>query len=117
MSLIYTYQKSKKKNKTKKEMSEYNSWLDSVTKQTTNFSMKNTKSSFVNKKLPVLAAPPGRETKKYPSQIEFGSNCTKPVSGKVYTGTVLLGIGNLHKSNLVPILNPEEAKAQASMRR
>jgi hypothetical protein len=42
---------------------------------------------------------------------------TKPTYGKVYTGTAMLGIGTLHKSNAVPIFTDEEARDQANMRR
>ena len=36
---------------------------------------------------------------------------------KVYTGTKMLGIGTMHKSNSVPIFSDDEAKAISSMRR
>jgi hypothetical protein len=42
---------------------------------------------------------------------------TKPVVGKVYTGSAMKGIGTLHKSNAVPIFSAEEAIDQANMRR
>jgi hypothetical protein len=42
---------------------------------------------------------------------------TKPIVGKVYTGTAMKGIGTLHKSNAVPIFTDEEARDQANMRR
>lgn len=59
-----------------------------------------------------------RETPHYPSLTTGGADtCTKPIQGKVYTGTAMLGIGTLHKSNAVPIFTDEEAKDQASMRR
>ena len=35
--LIYTYQKSKKKNLTKKQIAEYQEWLDNLNNQKTNF--------------------------------------------------------------------------------
>ena len=35
--------KSKRKNKTKKELAEYDAWLKGVNSMTTNFSMKKTK--------------------------------------------------------------------------
>jgi len=45
-----------------------------------------------------------RETPHYPSLDTGGlDTCTKPIHGKVYTGTKMLGIGTLHKSNAVPI--------------
>ena len=36
---------------------------------------------------------------------------------KVYTGTKIIGIGTMHKSNAVPIFTDDEAKDVASMRR
>lgn len=36
---------------------------------------------------------------------------------KVYTGTKMIGIAAMHKSNLVPIFNDDAAKDVASMRR
>ena len=58
-----------------------------------------------------------RETEKYPSLGMGGGNATKPIHGKVYTGTAMIGIGTLHKSNAVPIFNTEDAQDQAKMRR
>lgn len=61
-------------------------------------------------------APYVRQTEKIPSLPFTGGACTKKESPK-YTGTLIKGIGTMHKSNAVPILNDEEAKAIASMRR
>jgi len=36
---------------------------------------------------------------------------------KVYTGTKIIGIGTMHKSNAVPIFSDNEAKEISSMRR
>lgn len=36
---------------------------------------------------------------------------------KVYTGTKIIGIGTMHKSNAVPIFSDDEAKSISSMRR
>ena len=58
-----------------------------------------------------------RETPRYPSLGMTGGNATKPIHGKVYTGTAMIGIGTLHKSNAVPIFNSEDAQDQAKMRR
>lgn len=41
---------------------------------------------------------------------------TKP-KAKVYTGTSIIGIATMHKSNLVPIFNAEAAVDVAKMRR
>jgi len=116
--LIYTYQKSKKKSKTKKELAEYQAWLDNLNNQKTKFSRKNMgKVTFNPNNIPKWTTPAGRETVHYPSRVTPGGDCTKPVLGKVYTGTKMLGIGTLHKSNAVPIFTDEEAKDQANMRR
>ena len=117
MGLIYTNQRSKKrKSKTKKEIAEYQAWLDSVNKQTTNFSRgQKVLTSSVN--VYKQQKPFVRETPKYPSLGMGGGNATKPIHGKVYTGTAMIGIGTLHKSNAVPIFNTEDAEDQAKMRR
>lgn len=113
MGLIYTYQKSKKKSKTKTEIAEYQAWLDSVKSQSTNFS-RGRKIAPVVMKSP---KPYVRETPHYPSLATAGDTCTKPIHGKVYTGDKMIGIGTLHKSNAVPIFNSEDALEQAKMRR
>ena len=116
--IIYTYQKSKKKSKTKKELNQYQDWLDGVNSQRTSFSRNNMgKISFDPKAIPKLTTPPGREVVRYPSKVTPGGSCTKPIQGKIYTGTAMKGIGTLHKSNAVPIFTDEEARDQASMRR
>jgi hypothetical protein len=35
----------------------------------------------------------------------------------MYTGTKMIGIGTLHKSNAVPVFSDDEAKDMARMRR
>lgn len=44
-----------------------------------------------------------------------GTNSTK--SGEVYTGTAIVGICTMHKSNLVPVFSVDDAKAISKMRR
>lgn len=55
---------------------------------------------------------PKTSTKESPSQTE----CAKR-SPKVYTGTKMIGIGTMHKSNMVPIFSDEEAIDISTMRR
>ena len=63
-----------------------------------------------------LSAPVGRSTSNHiPSRVTEGGS-TAPVH-KVYTGTKILGIGTMHKSNAVPIFSDDEAKDIARMRR
>jgi len=112
MAIVYTYQKSKKKSKTKKEIAEYQAWLDSVNTISTNFSRGKVAVKPMQQPKAFV-----RETPNYPSKVTPGGSCTKPILGKVYTGTAMKGIGTLHKSNAVPIFTDEEARDQATMRR
>lgn len=118
--LIYTDTKSPKKlrkNKTKKELEQYDNWLKSIN------SIKSpsgniVKKSLVKTKRPNLSfVPPGRQTQTFPSLGSSGGVATKPVNTLHYTGAKMKGIGTLHKSNAVPIFTDEEAKDQAKMRR
>ena len=58
------------------------------------------------------------EAGKYRSvDVKAGDGiCAKP-DKKQYTGTLVKGISTMHKSNAVPIINEQEAKEHASMRR
>lgn len=63
-----------------------------------------------------LTAPAGRNTtNNIPSRVTEGGN-TAPVH-KVYTGTKIIGIGTMHKSNAVPIFSDEQAVEISRMRR
>ena len=67
-------------------------------------------------KSPLEATSHRRETPKYPS----GDTYDKFVGAKKemhYTGDKLMGIGIMHKSNLVPIFKQEDAEEIARMRR
>ena len=55
-------------------------------------------------------------TSHIPSLMSSGHNCSK-VETPEYTGTLIKGISTMHKSNAVPIINEEEAKEHARMRR
>lgn len=64
-----------------------------------------------------LTAPVGRETQKIGSRDtgHLGAISSKEIPK--YTGTKMLGIGQMAKSNAVPIFSKEEAVAVATMRR
>jgi hypothetical protein len=53
---------------------------------------------------------------RHPSLPFTGGPCPK-VPDKVYTGTMIKGIGTMHKSNAVPVFSNEEAEDIAKMRR
>lgn len=64
-----------------------------------------------------LSAPAGRSTSNHIPSRNTGDGiaASKPVPQ--YTGTKMLGIGVMHKSNSVPIFSDEEAVEIATMRR
>jgi len=59
----------------------------------------------------------GMEYRNIPSLETKGNNVAPAAEHKVYTGDSVLGIGILHKSNMVPIFNSDAAKDIAKMRR
>lgn len=68
--------------------------------------------------MPERIVPPRGESIHYPSRDSGVSGGTVPVNAKkVYTGTKMIGIGTLHKSNAVPIFSDDDAKEIARMRR
>jgi hypothetical protein len=74
----------------------------------------------VTKKMSPVVTPspvidPRRDTRQYPS-VDTGGVATKPAP-KVYTGDKIVGIGTMHKSNMVPIFSNAEAVEISKMRR
>ena len=101
--------KSKKKLGPKAVREQYDAWLKS---HQTSKPIKNTSNQLIYK----LSAPVGRETKQYPS-LDTGLGTATKAAPKVYTGTKVMGIATMHKSNAVPVFNSEEAVEISSMRR
>ncbi len=67
---------------------------------------------------PVVSKPYVRDTgPRIPSRNSADMTPATKAETKVYTGTKMLGIGTMHKSNSVPIFSDDEAKAISSMRR
>lgn len=64
----------------------------------------------------VMPEPYRRETPVYKS-LDSGTGSTERKERMNYTGTLVKGISTMHKSNAVPIINQEEAKEHARMRR
>ncbi len=111
--IIYTNQSSKKKKKkpNAKQRALQASWQGLLDKWDIKpVSVKKSKT------LVVKDTPYRRETVQYPSLNSGLGNTCKP-KDKVYTGTAMLGIGTLHKSNAVPVFSKEDAEEQAKMRR
>lgn len=65
-----------------------------------------------------LSAPPGRSsTEHIPSRDSGHTGAVRCKDIPEYTGTKIVGIGTMHKSNAVPIFSDEEAQDIAKMRR
>jgi len=64
-----------------------------------------------------LSTPAGRTTTNHIPSKDTGIGVAAAAPTKVYTGTKMLGIGTMHKSNSVPIFSDEEAVAISTMRR
>lgn len=61
-----------------------------------------------------------RDTPDFPSAPEtvgVASTATARVDSPKYTGTLVKGIGTMHKSNAVPIIDEQQMKDIARMRR
>ena len=59
-----------------------------------------------------------RDADTHYASVDIGSPtvCTAP-DKKEYTGSLVTGIATMHKSNIVPVINEQEAKDIARMRR
>lgn len=76
-----------------------------------------TKVVLKEKGVPELTTPPGRTTTQaIKSYSTPGGHATKPVS-KVYTGTAMLGVATMHKSNSVPVFEEQHLVDISNMRR
>jgi len=64
-----------------------------------------------------LTAPPGRSTSNHIASRNTGDGVASSKPSPQYTGTKMLGIGTMHKSNSVPIFSDQEAVEIATMRR
>jgi hypothetical protein len=64
-----------------------------------------------------LTTPPGRDTGARLPSVDTGGPHVTGRASKVYTGTKVLGIATMHKSNAVPVFAAEDAVEISRMRR
>lgn len=105
--------KSKKKTPTAKQRELNASWEKMLKKYPTKVLAKPTQQL---RDVYSLGNPACRETPKHPSLPFTGAPCYKKPN-PVYTGTMIKGIGTMHKSNSVPVFSNQEAIDIATMRR
>jgi hypothetical protein len=117
--IVYGYiPKSKAKKKPKAVREQYEQWLKTINNTTTKFAISGSKiKSKPSTGFPNLAPPPGRESVRINSLNPTNmAPCTK--KGNIpYTGDKMIGIGTMHKSNMIPIFTEEQAVDVATMRR
>ena len=65
-----------------------------------------------------LTTPVGRSTTHSIKSLDTGhTGAVRTKDIPQYTGTKIIGIGTMHKSNAVPVFSDDEAKSISSMRR
>lgn len=125
MALFYTRNKAKKKKETAKqkrdreEATAAGKALKEKWASEEKFSSKNRGKvvPVVKEGPPPLTTPPGRTTTHHlKSKVTPGGEATK-VPDKVYTGTKMLGVATMHKSNGVAVFSDDHLVDIANMRR
>lgn len=104
----------KKSKKSERERQEYEKWLRSFDKLP-KFA-RQTHAPESKDLVYSLSVPPGRPLVEKKSKVTPGSSTALPTQ-KHYTGSKMLGVGVMHKSNSVPIFCADDAVDIARMRR
>jgi len=116
MAIIHTtLQKSKKRKPNAKQRELDASWEKLMAKYEAP-KKKINRASSLSESGYSLSIPAGRDSKQYPSR-DTGVGSTALRTPKVYTGTAMLGVATMHKSNSVPVFSSQEATEISSMRR
>lgn len=109
--MIYTYiKKPKAKKPTAKQRELKSSWEDILAKYETKPVKK------VQSKSPEKYIREGSDSRVYAS-LDTGVGIAPKPADKVYTGDAMIGVGQLHKSNAIPVFSKEDAIDVARMRR
>lgn len=128
MTIVYFSTKSKKTRKQRER--EKLLQQDMKQKEQTEWEKYKKKYGLVERKNSVLVQPwrdlksvpcgplrPGAEDFKKCQSKDSGLTVATKKQANVYTGSNIIGIGTLHKSNAVPIFTEEHAVDLATMRR
>ena len=86
-------------------------WAELLAKYPTNKNIKITRPISVKYEIPA-----DRNPRNYPSR-DTGAASTAPAKIIQYTGDAMIGLGQLHKSNTIPVFKAEDAVDIAKMRR
>lgn len=112
MALIHTHipkRKPRKPNAKQRELAA--DWEKLLKKYETKPAVSSVKAKTLNLPKPFI-----RETPKIPS-LETGYHDCSKKKQQTYTGTKMIGIGTLHKSNAVPVFSEEDTVEISRMRR
>lgn len=114
--------KAKHRNATSANLARKNaeSWQALLDKWGVNNEVKTTKVRKSTQLDPVVRSTivhdPKRSTRHIPS-VDTGVGIAAKPADKVYTGDAMIGIGQLHKSNGIPVFRQEDAVDVSKMRR
>lgn len=109
----------KEEEKLRRECNQFNKGLSKKARKSFSEYLKykyGYSTTVKSRRLPPEEKPYRRQEQDVPSR----NSGFVPVSGKKtkeYTGEVVIGVGVAHKSNLTPIINHQQAKDLAQMRR
>jgi hypothetical protein len=111
--LIYSnIPKRKKRKPNAKQRALQASWEEILNK----YEVKETKKRIISRPTPVRIIRDGADTSHIPS-LDTGYGAAVKKESPVYTGDAMIGIGQLHKSNAIPIFQAEDAVDISKMRR
>ena len=113
-----SYKKRKAKNKTKKMLeaeAKHNKWLRKMNAHPEQIAESKKKNANVS----ILSVPDYKSSgNSIPTSDVIPGGSTGPKERLVYSGERrLLGVATMHKSNMVPVFDREDAKDIAQMRR
>lgn len=113
--VIYTDQRSKRKPANTAKKRQLDAEWQALLKKWGPVPTKK-KSTYEKLDTSGLAIPAGRDSKQYPS-LNTGPAVAALKDTPKYTGSAMLGVTAMHKSNLVPVFSQEEAQEVSRMRR
>ena len=115
MTLIYTRAASKKKpRKPTAQQRQLQAEWEAILKKHATPAPRKRPTQIIN---PVVTDCAPRETRRIASLNEWVTGTVSSKPTPVYTGSAILGIGTLHKSNAVPVFSQDEAVEISKMRR
>lgn len=92
------------------------SWSELLRKYDVNPSAKNSKKIVSTAPASARVVRPGSSTRHIPS-LDSGNGIAAVKSHIQYTGEAMIGIGQLHKSNAIPVFSKADAVDISKMRR